>query len=252
MNEPMVSVVVPTYNRKDWITQCLNSVFLQTYKNIQIIIVDDGSTDDTRSVVKDLIKKQKTVGDVNYKYFQFNSNHGIPNALNMGYSLCDGEFICQLSSDDTWKFKKIENQVEIMKDKTIGMIYSNYWFCDYTEHPFPKMWEANVFNNESRVEMFKRMINDCFMNACTFLMRREFKKEIGEYPLRKEFEWNQDLWFNFQAIMNTKWKLHYMDEATANITIHNGQASKQGKCGLGNNILIPEMIIQAKEKGWIL
>lgn len=248
MNE-LVSVIVPTYNREKFLFDCLASIENQTYENIEIIIVDDGSTDLTLEVVR----KFKKLSERKLQYFRFEKNGGIPRALNKGYELANGNFQCQLSSDDLWYDTKIEKQMKIFEkeDSKLGLIFSPYTFCemDQTRKPL-RTWETKKIDNLDRITMFHRLIHDCFMNACTFLMKKDFKKSIGEYPMRPEFEWNQDLWFNFMSVLNTDWKLYCMDEPTAIITIHPDQASKQGKCGLGNEILIPEMIKIATTKGW--
>lgn len=248
----LVSVIIPTYNRAQFLEVAIMSVFSQGRKidqkfDIELIIIDDGSTDNTQHKVKQIITNYN-LDKSKIQYLRFNKNGGIPRALNKGYELAKGDFVCQLSSDDWWDPHKLSKQIEIMNsDENIGIIYSNYIFVELPER---HMRTCKVFHSHTPREMYFRLFQDCFMNACTFLMCKAFKDQIGQFPLRPEFEWNQDLWFNFQAIFATNWKIHYQNDVTAYITIHEEQASKQGKCGKGNNILLPEMAAMGKAKGF--
>lgn len=103
---PKVSVIIPTYNRANSIDQSIQSVLNQTYKNIELIIIDDGSTDSTQKNLKKYDRQLKIVCQ---------ENRGPASARNHGVSLSSGEIIAFLDSDDTWNSTKIENQVELLE-----------------------------------------------------------------------------------------------------------------------------------------
>ncbi len=105
MKNPLVSIVVPTYNRAGNITKTVDSILDQTYKNIELIIVDDGSTDNTQDVLKSYADR------IQYIY---QDNAGPSAARNKGIQEAQGEFIAFLDSDDLWKPEKIEKQVELL------------------------------------------------------------------------------------------------------------------------------------------
>jgi glycosyltransferase involved in cell wall biosynthesis len=104
-NNVKVSVIIPTYNRANSIHQSIQSVLNQTYKNIELIIVDDGSTDSTMNTLEKYGKQLKAV---------YQKNQGPSYSRNYGVSLSSGEFIAFLDSDDTWEPTKIENQVQLL------------------------------------------------------------------------------------------------------------------------------------------
>lgn len=247
---PDVSIVIPTYNREFMIIKALQSIFEQTYQNYEVIIIDDGSTDNTKQVIKDFVNDKKYFKE-KLKYMKFEKNGGIPRALNKGYELSLGKYLCQLSSDDIWLPNKLEKQVKIFEEdinKNIGLIYSDYIFRNLDEN---KEWLCQVYRWNSKKDLFRRLFSDCCMNACCFLMRKEFYSNvIKSYSLRPEFEWNQDLHFNFKAVMSS-YDIYLMKEPTAIITIHNNQASKNGKCGLGNDVLLKEMHDEGRKMGWV-
>ena len=92
-NAPLVSIIVPVYNRKDLLPRTLASVINQTYKNLEIIVVDDGSSDDIKSVVD-------SFNDARIKYVRHTENKGLPSARNTGLKTASGDFIAFLDSDD--------------------------------------------------------------------------------------------------------------------------------------------------------
>jgi glycosyltransferase involved in cell wall biosynthesis len=106
----LVSVIIPAFNNAQYITECVESVENQTYQNIEIIIIDDGSTDNTENIVKDLQSKHH---NITYKKI---SNSKSPAARNAGIAMAKGEFVASIDSDDAWPPYKIEEQVaELIK-----------------------------------------------------------------------------------------------------------------------------------------
>lgn len=98
-----VSVVIPTYNRASDLPGAIDSVLAQTYDPIEIVVIDDGSTDQTSEVV--------STYETDIKYHRFEQNQGANAARNMGIELADGKYVAFLDTDDRWKRKKIERQV---------------------------------------------------------------------------------------------------------------------------------------------
>ena len=105
--DPLVSVIIPTFNRQNLILRAVDSINSQSYKNIEIIVIDDGSTDDTQKVLSEYIKS----GIVKYIY-QKNAKQAA--ARNNGILHCKGDYIAFLDSDDIWLPKKLEKQVARM------------------------------------------------------------------------------------------------------------------------------------------
>ena len=97
---PRVSVIIPAYNRADLIEETLDSVFAQTYRDYEIIVVDDGSTDDTRAVLAPLA----AAGKLRYTYQE---NAGLPAARNTGIRMAAGQYVAFLDSDDLFTPDKL-------------------------------------------------------------------------------------------------------------------------------------------------
>jgi len=125
-SNPLVSVIIPTYNRGHLIEDSIKSVFNQTYKNIELIIVDDASTDNTKEVVTKL-NNDKLV------FIELKENSGPSVARNKGINIAKGEIIAFLDSDDRWYPEKTEEQVKLLinSGKPVGAVFCGMEFYDY-------------------------------------------------------------------------------------------------------------------------
>ena len=128
---PLVSVIVPTYNRAPIIGQALESIFAQTYTNIEVIVIDDGSTDGTAEIVQ-------SFAGVRY---HFQSNHGAASARNTGLQLAQGNFIAFLDSDDSWESNKLLQQVELLLSRPqLDFVLGQVQHYLDKDTPVPKSW----------------------------------------------------------------------------------------------------------------
>ncbi|MET0535983.1 MAG: glycosyltransferase family A protein [Steroidobacter sp.] len=118
MSAPLVSVIIPTYNRAALLCEAVNSVLKQTYQNIEIIVIDDGSTDDTTAAMAQYGERVR---------YTRRPNAGVNPARNLGLKQARGEFVALLDSDDLWAPYKLELQVRLMRNFTdVGFTFSNF------------------------------------------------------------------------------------------------------------------------------
>jgi len=118
-NLPVVSVILPTYNRAEYLQRSIDSVLRQTYPNWELIIWDDGSTDSTQDFIE-LFKDQRI------KYF-YSDNRGVSHARNMAMAASSGEYVAFLDSDDEWLDKKLSVQVGILNTfPQVELLFSDY------------------------------------------------------------------------------------------------------------------------------
>lgn len=110
-NQPLVSVVIPIFDGMPYIEQALTSIFNQTYKNYEIILVDDGSFDDSKKVCENYNKKYKNV-----KYIDFPKNKGLDRALNAGIKVAKGKYIARLNQDDLMYPDRLVKQVDFLEN----------------------------------------------------------------------------------------------------------------------------------------
>ncbi|AAM30348.1 glycosyltransferase [Methanosarcina mazei Go1] len=162
--KPKVSVIIPTYNRAHLIPRAIKSVLNQTYLDIEIIIVDDSSTDNTEEIVKDF-------KDRRLKYIRHNINKGASAARNTGIRESRGKYIAFQDSDDEWFSNKLEKQIEAFADAPpeVGIVYSGFYRIEanrklYLPSDQLSLKEGNIHNE---------LLKGNFVGTPTVLMKKE-------------------------------------------------------------------------------
>ncbi|MBM6615370.1 glycosyltransferase family 2 protein [Desemzia sp. RIT804] len=117
----LVSIITPAYNSSKYIEECIESVLNQTYQNWEMLIVNDHSTDNTQQIVEEYIKKDNRI-----KLYNQKSNRGVAFARNTALELSKGRYVAFLDSDDTWKPKKLEVQLNFMLKNNYGFTFTSY------------------------------------------------------------------------------------------------------------------------------
>lgn len=176
MNSPKVSVVIPAYNQADYLGQAIQSVINQTYQDWELIVVDDGSTDNTAKVLS-------RFSDARISYI-YQANKGLPGARNTGIELSSGEYLAFLDSDDYYHPEKLATQVaHLARHPELGLSYASR--IDVDQHGNP-LWllRAPLYTSMQELVLdFPFTIND-------LLMRREWALKVGgfsdEFKLHSE------------------------------------------------------------------
>jgi len=137
MSNPNISVIIPTYNRAHLLPRAIKSVLNQTYKDFELIIVDDASTDNTEEVVREFQEKDKRI-----VYVKHQKNRGGSAARNTGIKLAKGECIALLDDDDEWLPEKLEREIEKIQSLSsdVGVVYSGvFWVLEDTGRVISKV-----------------------------------------------------------------------------------------------------------------
>lgn len=121
MSQPLVSVVIPNYNYARFLPEALESVLAQTYPAVEILVVDDGSTDDSLQVLREYEGRVRALTP---------PNGGVARARNLGIRESRGELVAFLDSDDAWNPEKLAKQVALLEDGGFGMVYTGLRFVD--------------------------------------------------------------------------------------------------------------------------
>lgn len=170
MKNELVSVIIPTYNRASLLSQAIRSVINQTYKNWQLLIIDDGSADDTRKVVEEFIRK-----DLRIRYF-YQENKGQVCAMNLGIKNSKGDYIAFLDDDDEWLPEKLEKQIEKMKsDKLVGLVYTDAIILDGKTNSNKR---SDIAKTQSGF-IYEDLLIRNFITASSVLVRKEVFEKLG-------------------------------------------------------------------------
>lgn len=121
---PNVSIIIPTYNRADTVGRSVKSVLDQSYKDFEIIIVDDGSSDNTEEIIRQFQKHDDRI-----RFIRHSNNKGAGAARNTGIKASGGRYIAFQDSDDTWEPEKLEKQIQLFEQvpTEVGVIYTDMW-----------------------------------------------------------------------------------------------------------------------------
>lgn len=130
-NLPLVSVVIPVFNGAAFLAEAIGSVLNQTYTELECIVVDDGSTDNTAAIVKGFGNKIRYIRK---------ANGGVASARNLGVTAANGEYLAFLDADDIWLPEKLSRQVELLRARPdLGLVYTGLYLVDENFHHIGEM-----------------------------------------------------------------------------------------------------------------
>ncbi|GAA5218534.1 glycosyltransferase family 2 protein [Corallincola platygyrae] len=170
----LVSVIIPAYNRDSYIAHTVDSVLNQTLTDLELIVVDDGSSDDTRAILDAYQDERLTVLEHPGRV-----NKGQAAAINVGLRHASGEYLAILDSDDYWAPEKLETLVGYLQQhQDIGLVYSNGFAVDPENKPiYPIYREGHQELNEP-----SRVLIDCyFLLPNNAVLRRDIMTQVGEF-----------------------------------------------------------------------
>jgi len=180
LKPPLISVIIPAYNAERFIAKTLESVLSQTYQNIEILVVDDGSTDTTAEIVKSFAQKDRRI------ILLQQSNAGVAVARNLAIEKSKGEYIAPIDADDIWYPPNLEKQIEclIKSEPTVGVVYS--WSVDINEQD---LLTGGFYNSTIAGEVYQALVYKYFIgNASSSLIRRACFEKIGGYNCQLKAE----------------------------------------------------------------
>lgn len=183
-DNPRVSVIIPTYNRGRFILEAIDSVLSQEYPNFELLVIDDGSTDNTAAVVG-------AIDDPRLRYIQ-QDNRGRSNARNRALSLARGAFITFLDSDDLYLPSKISLQVQYLLDNPeTGMIYTSAYCIDDDGNMLQHRYEATVSGMIYEQIAFFQPVT---ITLPTVMARREVFEQVGGFDEKMHRFEDTDMW----------------------------------------------------------
>ncbi len=213
----LVSVIVPTYNRASLIVDALNSIYKQSYRPLEIIVVDDGSTDDTETVVQNWIDECNQDKDLCVRYIYQENKGGNP-ARNQGIKESSGDFVAFLDSDDLWHLDKIEKQMAVFEnDRDIGGVY-----CGLQQvliHEKEQLIETASPRDYPSGDLIQQMlIHDVTAPTSTYIIRSQVFEQVGVFDedLLARQDW--DMWIRLASYT----KIGVVPEILVDYRVHGG------------------------------
>lgn len=227
---PLVSVIVPCYNHEEYIEECIKSIINQTYKNIELIVIDDGSKDSSPKLLKEL--------SLIYNFhFEYQKNIGLSATLNKMINMSTGKYIALVASDDIYTLNKIEILVTEFEnlDEDYGIVCGNAQFInnkseklfhkknnnkyyDLISYYISSREDINIF---SEFGSYTSILASNYIPALSTLIKRNILIEVGLYEEEITLEdWN--MWLK----LSKKYKMKYINEVVAFYRWHDSNISK--------------------------
>lgn len=190
---PAVSVVIPSYNCEKYIAETISSVLAQTYGDLEVLVVDDGSTDNTRGIVSAFGSPVRLITQ---------SNSGVCVARNRGAKEAKGEFICFMDHDDYWFSDKLALQIDAMSSHPeCGVVFASFilWNQDATgSFPASNSFDLSQYPEGEDPEysgwIYHQFLLDCWMLTSTAMFRREVFERCGTFDETLPYSEDWDLW----------------------------------------------------------
>lgn len=219
---PKVSVLIPSYNHSKYIAQTIQSVLDQTYKDFEIIIIDDASSDNSLEIIQRFT-------DSRIRLYHSETNQGISATLNKLIEEAQGEYLATLASDDAFLPKKLEKQVAFLDGHPdIGAVFSYAEIINEDDKPLTKHSYSKVFNqaNRTRHEWLRRFFyqGNCLC-APSVLIRKECHDKVGLYDPR--YRQMQD--FEFWIRLCMQYEIYVMPEELIQYRVRDSGKNASGR-----------------------
>ena len=197
-----ISVIVPIYNVEQYLRRCIDSIINQTYKNLEIILVDDGSPDNCGQICDDYAKKDTRIKVIHKK------NGGLSDARNVGLEVCTGDYISFVDSDDWIELNTYEIMMKSMNEYNADMVVSNinYVYKDKVESKYSED-KIRCFNKE---EAMKELIKDGLVQAVVW--NKLYKRVVIDNLRFKVGKLNEDEFFTYKICAKAE-RIVYIPEA---------------------------------------
>ncbi len=176
---PIISIVIPTYNHGKHLLRTINSVItqesLKQSYDIEIIIVDDASTDNTEEIIKEIIKNNK---DIVIKYIKHKNNLGVDAPVNTGILKAIGDYICVLDADDTFTKNSLKLRLDAIKDNNYTYVVGSILRVDKNNKQYI-IKNTDISSFKSILNFLKFHPEHEGLNHCTLFYKREISEKVG-------------------------------------------------------------------------
>lgn len=204
IKQPLVTVICTCYNHEKYILDALNSVITQEYKNVQLIIVDDYSTDNSKEVILKWLVQNPDV-----KFVQNKTNLGITKSFNNAYKFANGDYLIDLAADDILLTKCIRLQLEVFNNSkytNLGLVYGNAILVnengDFDRYFFPKYENGDLIKKHPTGDMYNYIISDVHsLCSVTAMIKSDVFDYLNGYDTSLYYE-DLDFWIRASRKFN--------------------------------------------------
>ena len=204
MNEPLISVIMPAYNAERYIKESIASVLSQTYQNLELIIVNDCSSDKTLEIIESIVEKDKRVVFLNNT-----TNLGCADSRNIALQVAKGEYIAFCDSDDIWEKEKIQKQLNHIRTQNVDMVFTAYEMID-GESKFIK-----------RRKIKEKVSMDSLLRENFIIFSTTLFKNKGKDNIRFNRHWFHEDYVFLLECLQKGLEFYGVDECLVKYRVHN-------------------------------
>lgn len=226
-NQPLVSVVIPCYNHEKFVQHSIQSVINQTYENIELIIIDDGSKDNSVIKIQEMVESCKK----RFVRFEFRNrlNLGLSSTLNEGLNWAKGKFFSPLASDDSYLMDKILIQVQyLLINYNVVALSGNIIYIDENDI---KISQTSI--EEKKVSFTEIITHNYFLPAASQIIKTDVIKRIGGYDEILLIE-DWDMWLRIAV----EGEIYFIKDVLAHYRIHGKNTSKNSRAMNRDRLII--------------
>lgn len=211
---PLVSIVIPFYNNLHWLEEALESVYLQTYTNYEILVINDGSELDDEQFLRD---HQSRI-----RYFK-TENFGPAHARNYGIEKSNGKYIAFLDSDDLWLPNKLSEQVSFMEVNNLVWTHTGYTF--FNDSTNKELSKVNIDGFEGMV-FYKSLCSSPVATPCVMIKRSILEKNVS-FRFEENMRFGQDGYF--WLAISTKFPLSALNKPLTKVRVRGDNAALKAR-----------------------
>jgi len=211
---PRVSVIIPAYNSMPWVSAAIDSVLSQGYRDYEVVVIDDGSTDKTADVLESYGRKIRCMHQ---------ANAGVSNARNRGLSVSTGEFIAYLDADDMWYSQKLESQIAFLDaHPQCGLVHSDVTVVDEQDKVIRARFNVETARPIPSGYCRQDLLRRCHIQVPSVIERRECIEEVGGFD--EQFMATED-YLHWIMVSLKGWEFGYINEPLAKYRWRPGSVS---------------------------
>lgn len=233
MSNPLVSVIIPAFNAEHFISEALDSVFAQTYRLIEVIAVDDGSTDKTADIVRKYVRDVQDARNVRTSeaielIYIYQENAGPSKARNTGIKAAKGDYIAFLDADDRWTPEKLEKQMKFMTaNPEISFVFGDMMVFDAHESVIDSVFKKYGYppcNEKGKIiNAFENLLERNFIPTGTDLIKKACFEKTGYFDESVKHGEDYGLWLRITLM----YEIGYIPEILMQRRLHNKNLSKE-------------------------
>lgn len=228
--KPAVSVIIPTYQRGHLVSQAINSVLAQTYEDYEIIVINDGSEDNTPQVLAQFSDRHITA--------IHQANQGLSAARNAGIRSARGKYIAFLDDDDLWEPQKLEKQISVLEaNPRIGLIYSDSLFFSDKRGLFPGSY--NTAFPTPNLHVLWTLFRYNYISVLTVVVRRDCLDKVGLFDETLKCCEDYDLWLR----LIEKFPIYFLNQPLARYRRSPNNLSQNKEQMFTNHLRVKEKVI---------